>query len=215
MTLVDELHERIEDGELRELYHVEELSIKKIAERYDVSRSTLRRVVVRRGIERRDPQSPNVKNRRYHDKEVLEESYSEEKSLSDIAEEFDCTPTTISNWLAKHGIREKQNDPNPHPNYRFEGYHGYPTIGADGHNVPVHNLVAIADGADPEVVFGDPMTHVHHENGHKFDNRPSNLTLISAQDHGRIDADRDSTPYSTKDVLLLIDFMLSPQSYID
>jgi hypothetical protein len=48
-----------------------------------------------------------------------------------------------------------------------------------------HQLVAIADGADPYDVFDG--AHVHHINGCPHDNRPENVTLLTPQEHGLVE----------------------------
>lgn len=51
--------------------------------------------------------------------------------------------------------------------------------------VPVHSMVAIAEGADPRKVFGNARWHVHHRNGCSLDNRPENLEVVCASEHGK------------------------------
>jgi hypothetical protein len=47
-----------------------------------------------------------------------------------------------------------------------------------------HQLVAIADGADPYKVFSDGRFHVHHRNRIRCDNRRENLELVDGDEHG-------------------------------
>jgi hypothetical protein len=47
--------------------------------------------------------------------------------------------------------------------------------------VYVHQLVAIADGANPHEIFGGKQ--VHHQNHHRADNRPENLAVLSHEEH--------------------------------
>lgn len=49
-----------------------------------------------------------------------------------------------------------------------------------------HQLVALLDGADPAKVFSDGEHHVHHRNGHRFDNRRENLQVERSDDHARL-----------------------------
>lgn len=48
-----------------------------------------------------------------------------------------------------------------------------------------HQLVAIADGADPHKVFSDGAFHVHHQNRRRFDNRHENLEIVENEEHSR------------------------------
>lgn len=54
------------------------------------------------------------------------------------------------------------------------------------HRVLVHRLIAIAEYG-PEAVAGNV---VHHKNGCKFDNRPSNLEVLSAVEHSKLHWDQ-------------------------
>lgn len=49
--------------------------------------------------------------------------------------------------------------------------------------VYVHQLVQIAHGADPAKIFSNGEWNVHHDNEVRYDNRPDNLELLSAEDH--------------------------------
>lgn len=47
----------------------------------------------------------------------------------------------------------------------------------------VHQLVAIADGTDPEEIFSDGERHVHHRDGIKWHNAPDNLEVRERAAH--------------------------------
>jgi len=50
----------------------------------------------------------------------------------------------------------------------------------------VHQLVAIANGADPEKVFSGGEYVIHHHDGIKWHNSPENLELERTEDHTRM-----------------------------
>jgi len=50
--------------------------------------------------------------------------------------------------------------------------------------VYVHQLLAIAEGADPSDLFGGGYD-VHHRNSVPWDNRPSNLSVLPHAEHAR------------------------------
>lgn len=52
-----------------------------------------------------------------------------------------------------------------------------------GKTITVHQLLAIADGADPYKVFSSGEWHVHHDNEIPWDNRPKNLGLLTRTEH--------------------------------
>lgn len=49
----------------------------------------------------------------------------------------------------------------------------------------IHQLVLIAEGEDPYLVFSNGRFHGHHGNRVRWDNRPSNLSLERSEDHVR------------------------------
>lgn len=47
----------------------------------------------------------------------------------------------------------------------------------------VHQLLAIAEGADPRDVFSRGRFHVHHVNEVRWLNTPENVELVRSEDH--------------------------------
>lgn len=87
---------------------------------------------------------------------------------------------------------------------KLDGYEHWESADNErGHDrVYVHQLLAIAEGANPHELFGDPK-QIHHDNGIPWDNRPSNITVKTAAQHA---ADHQSeqwgdAPWRDKDAL--------------
>lgn len=51
--------------------------------------------------------------------------------------------------------------------------------------VYVHQLLAIAEGGDPEKVFSGGRYHVHHVDELRWHNVPQNIEIVDSRDHAR------------------------------
>lgn len=216
-------------SELEELYFEEEMSVIDLAEHFDCSVSSVLRLcdmagIVRRSHEEaRELRSAKIRERDYADPEELERLHHEEGlRLSEIGELFGMTSTGISYWFQEHDIPTNGSGyeiPYFTLSYDAEsGYGGYPVWGGcDGDYIPVHRLVLVAEGEDPAKVFGNNEYNVHHRNGHKCDNRPSNLELVHRQKHGRkhSTAGRFTKKWTDDDILSVIRLMLNPLEFCD
>lgn len=183
-------NERVTDEEwLREQYVEEQRSAADIADElgYGSSKHVVK-WLKRHGIEVRSG-GETVWYPELNDEEYLREKYTEERmTLSELAEEIGCSPKAVHDALQKHevietsGSRDLSRVAPLRTNTR--GYVVW-QLSHDATQEPVHRLLAIAEGEDPHKMYSDGY-HCHHENGVPWDNRPSNIRVVSHSEHTRI-----------------------------
>jgi len=160
---------------LYELWHHKTLTRAAIADRCEVASSTVQHWLLKYGIQKG-----------YNDPRVVQYLYCDQEwSSADIADHFNCSPTSVRRTLHEHDI-ETNRVGQPRRD-------GVGIVVRDGYvrwqnqtTVGVHQLVMIADGADPQSVFSDGEYEVHHKNHIPFDNRPSNLELMESSAHSEL-----------------------------
>lgn len=190
--------ERVKDAEwLERQYSVKQKSVNDISDETGCSNKTVLKWLDKHNIGTR-PQQRLAGDERVYDCDYLRREYVANKRHAwEIADELDCGKTTVLRQLEECGIdrrsksvassmaREGVNRAAFYTNKR-----GYElAVVRDGDRaraVRIHQLVAIADGADPETVFSDGKYHVHHASQVPWDNRPENLEVVSAEEHGKI-----------------------------
>jgi len=123
----------------------------------------------------------------YNDPQVVEYLYCErEWSIPDIADHFNCSEGGVHTTLQEHDIETRDVGRHRRVGIRISVEDGYVKWKNFTTSVHVHQLLAIADGADPHKVFSGRDYHVHHKNHIPFDNRPSNLELMTASAHTKL-----------------------------
>jgi len=133
---------------------------------------------------------------KYKDEEWLREQYIEKrKTTYEMADICGVSDPTILRWMDKFGIERRGRSAaqikhrKEAPSMRTD-YDGYERISAhNGNNqrktVLHHQLLAIADGVEPQTLLGGKYD-VHHKNRLRWDNRPDNLEVLTKTEHGKI-----------------------------
>jgi len=133
-----------------------------------------------------------MSEKKHLSKQWLRERYfGDEMSVPEMAELVDVCPQTIYDAMDQRGIDRDASRYGYKSRVEYATYYlddqGYPRWQAKGRedgervtdNIHVHRLLAIAEhGVD--AVIGK---HVHHKNEVEWDNRPSNLELLSPGEH--------------------------------
>lgn len=177
---------------LRRLYVVERMSMGQMAERFDVAVSTVHKWMKHHEIERRE-RTTRIEPGTHRDEGTLQRLYHDEGlTLDQVAERLECGVTTIKDWMNRYDIERR--DPIaaskaasrvPYATYltKPSGYEAWAARhDGDMDWVYVHRLLAVAKYGFDAVC--DSV--VHHRNGIKWDNRPSNVELMDRADHGRL-----------------------------
>lgn len=175
---------------LRSLYWDQGLSQNQMAEELDCSRNTIRNWMKKLGVETRDDP---WENRPYRDEDTLRSLYLDEgMTVEGIADRFDCSTSTIHNWMDHHGIDVRPREESMKGRnvwwwkekalfeVSYDGYERWEdTYGGATVKVRVHRLVAVAEYGFEDVA--DKV--VHHKNEIPWDNRPENLELMTPGEH--------------------------------
>lgn len=126
----------------------------------------------------------------YRDADVLCYFYRDnELSTYEVAEILGTSQGTISNWLNKTGLGARDSsemnrvkratftpvDSSGHERWNVTDPEGSKTVS-------VHQLLAVADGADPEDVWAED-THVHHRTGIPWLNIEGGVEVLTAEEH--------------------------------
>jgi transposase-like protein len=126
----------------------------------------------------------------YRDESKLRELYVEKDfSMEELAEKFDVSAKTISNWCDKFGIKTGgKGAGSPYDVCIYTSKTGYVRVKNVHKKVRqkflMHRLVAVAEYGFDAVANSE----IHHKNNLRWDNRPSNLEVISPEEHGRLHA---------------------------
>lgn len=128
----------------------------------------------------------------WRDEDELRRLYHGERmSANEISKLFGCTDKTVGDWIDRLGIEKRSHSKatslgvkQTHPTFMIDD-RGYELVQSvhmgEVSRVRIHRLIAMSVYGFDTVLKND----VHHENGVKWDNRPSNLSPKQPGDHSR------------------------------
>ena len=155
-----------------------------------------------------DLSSKERNERPWDNREILERLYHE-KGLSqgDIADELGCSRSTVHYSMVRNGVQRRGWLDSRRVEYaRFRTQqHGYEVwetrVGDTTKQCRVHQLLAIANGADPSEIFGG--SHIHHKNNVPWDNRDSNIEVLTLTEHNKLHQEEahNGAPWRDRDLM--------------
>jgi len=177
--------ERMDAERVERLYWEDGLSLNGVGEVYDTGGVTVLKFMQEVGIPRRTPDQD--KGDAWKDADTLRELYWDEgMTLEEVGNRLGCAKKTVSNWMQRLDV-DRRLTPEEKPAYYDTSAHGYERAKSKhnqrSYRVGIHQLVAIANGADPYKVFSGGEYNVHHKNGIPWDNRPENVELLTKSEH--------------------------------
>lgn len=174
---------------LKSLYWDENMSLREMGDYFGISANTVKYWMKKLGVER--VKKNGARDRKYKDKNLMEELYiNQNLSLEEVADELNASYNTIRKWVHKHGLEKEHTMSTkkclkrpPEYGYNGEGYEYVANIfKGEKYRFLIHRLVAVAEYGYDDV--SDSI--VHHKNEVKWDNRPSNLEVMSQSEHAKL-----------------------------
>lgn len=141
----------------------------------------------------------------HRDPDVIMHYYwDREMSQSEVGEKFGVSQTTVNRWLKRHDLGTRDRTDTEGWTTRVERG-AFDPANKDGHErwivnnpdgttptVGVHQLLAVADGADPADVWAD-NTHVHHKTDIPWLNMPGTVEVLTRGEHKRTHTEAEWT----------------------
>lgn len=171
-----------DEDTLREKYVEEEKKAAEVADELRCSRSTIENWLDEFGIDTHYERMEKP----WLDREILREEYVvKDRSRHALAEEWGCKPGTVREYVKEYGLA-KRYVTYPKLVTSRGGYCKFVCDRDKREEVSMHQLLAIAEGADPHKVFSGGWYNVHHKNRIPWDNRPDNIEFLHKSEHARL-----------------------------
>jgi DNA-binding transcriptional MerR regulator len=173
---------------LRREYWDNGKSLNEIGEQCDTDGVTIHQWMEKHDIPRRTPDQE--KGTAWKDEDTLRRLYWDEGlTLEEIGDELGCDAGTVGNWMERLGV-DRELPPEKKPASYRTNHRGYEMWRSKHnqrqHTLGVHQLLAIADGADPHKVFSGGEYNVHHINHIPWDNRTENIEVLTKSEHSHL-----------------------------
>lgn len=183
---------------LRDLYWDEGLTQDEIAEKWGCGSTTIGSWMEKFGIERRSSSDWKAVDELRDGDRLRQLYHDEELTQGEIADLFGCEQATVSRWMRRHGIGPGrggwEGQGRIERAFFYTTLDGYETVGArygyEKDQLQVHRLVAVAEHGFDAMV--DKV--VHHKNYIPWDNRPSNLEVLTDSEHKSLHATNRHKP---------------------
>lgn len=171
---------------LKDMYVEKRMSTYKIANKVGATAGAVWIGLRDFGIERRTNGGYD-NTAKHRDEKWLREKYVEyDYNIGQLAREAGVKRSTIKWNMKKYGIEWLKTAEKPPKLQIRSGYEVFrSSLNGSDDRLFHHDLIAIADGANPHKVFS-PEYVVHHKNNHKLDNRHCNLELMTRGEHSSL-----------------------------
>ena len=191
---------------LQRLYWDENLKQAEIAERIGCDPATVSVWMSKLDIETK-PSNRRYESEPWRDRDTLQRLYWEDElTQPEIAEKLGCNLHSVQRWMDRLGVKARDNTERNYLRYGHEaklyknpdGYMQWQTIyHGERYEAYVHRLLAVSEYGF-EAVSGKV---VHHKNGVKWDNRPSNIEILTNSEHGDVHNGDPDAPWKYKGLL--------------
>lgn len=168
---------------LRELYVDKDMTATAVSDELGCNKTTVGNWLDRHGIEKHKTTVGELCEK---EEWIRKRYWDDGKSIDDIATEYGCNRISVRTAMIRQGIeRRDYNEPGSSGLYFYVDAPAYERVidysDEDRPKAMMHRLMAVSMWGFDEIKGKE----VHHKNEVKWDNRPSNLQLMTPSEHMR------------------------------